>query len=549
MYLRLIEISNFSFLNRIALFLLFFLSSFLCYSQESPLLIQTKNPIHQTVLDSLKLTQKSIDKKQLSSHLQKTQATLQRQGYFNSDFKILQHNDTTKIIVTLGQRVPRAKIKWQQKYYEMPMEKVSHFLREQTIARDALGESFAKLQLTHIRIHNNCLEATLTISNQTRRHIDKITIKGYENFPRSFLKHRIALTPGKIVSKKELQRIHKRLNNLNFSKSIKTPALLFSKDSTVVYLYLEKKQHNSIDGMLNLGSKPKSSGIQLNGHLDLQLNNILNTGEQFRLNWKSFNSNQNFSLRTDIPYLFNSSISARLQFSIHRQDSSFVNSKFNTALTHQLNPKTQVGLSYEQQESTETLLPTGNQNNALASFNSQFIGALVAYQLPNENFLWSPYKHSLIVNPAIGSRGNTRQYKLVAEGSAWFEINEKNAILTKGRSGYLRSPNLFNNELFRMGGINSLRGFNEQSIFTHLFASLQTEYQFLVSPNQILYSITDIAYYKSGANYKSALGLGLGYKQQRNNTLLSISYAIGKTSDDSFDFKKSFLNIKIINFF
>ncbi len=37
------------------------------------------------------------------------------------------------------------------------------------------------------------------------------------------------------------------------------------------------------------------------------------------------------------------------------------------------------------------------------------------------------------------------------------------------------------NELFRIGGYNSLRGFNEQSLFTDFYAFGGVEYRYLVS--------------------------------------------------------------------
>jgi hypothetical protein len=47
--------------------------------------------------------------------------------------------------------------------------------------------------------------------------------------------------------------------------------------------------------------KPKN---RYNGYLNLQLENILNAGEEFRLNWKSDgNSQTTFNTLLEIPYL------------------------------------------------------------------------------------------------------------------------------------------------------------------------------------------------------------------------------------------------------
>ena len=45
-----------------------------------------------------------------------------------------------------------------------------------------------------------------------------------------------------------------------------------------------------------------------------------------------------------------------------------------------------------------------------------------------------------------------------------FNLNYKNSIYLKNSTQLLNSENYLTNELFRFGGINSIRGFNENSI-------------------------------------------------------------------------------------
>ncbi len=44
------------------------------------------------------------------------------------------------------------------------------------------------------------------------------------------------------------------------------------------------------------------------------------------------------------------------------------------------------------------------------------------------------------------------------------ELNSKNSIFIKNQSYYLQSDSYVINELYRFGGINSIRGFNENSL-------------------------------------------------------------------------------------
>ena len=49
-----------------------------------------------------------------------------------------------------------------------------------------------------------------------------------------------------------------------------------------------------------------------------------------------------------------------------------------------------------------------------------------------------------------------------------FYINEKNIINIKNQNYYLKSKNYLTNELYRFGGINSIRGFAENSLQANL---------------------------------------------------------------------------------
>jgi len=89
----------------------------------------------------------------------------------------------------------------------------------------------------------------------------------------------------------------------------------------------------------------------------------------------------------------------------------------------------------------------------------------------------------------------------------------------------LNSDQYFTNELFRIGGVNSIRGFNEQSIFTKNYSYFNFEYRFLASTTSYFYTITDLGFIKTTEN-ESILGLGLGYLFINNQSKINKSYQI-----------------------
>ena len=107
------------------------------------------------------------------------------------------------------------------------------------------------------------------------------------------------------------------------------------------------------------------------------------------------------------------------------------------------------------------------------------------------------------------------------------------------------------NELFRIGGANSIRGFNEQSIFTNQFSHLNIEYRYLTSIDSYLHTITDFGVFNNLAQNTTdtLLGLGFGYLFSVENNQINLGYALGVKPGDNFDFDQSKLIIRFTSKF
>ena len=166
-----------------------------------------------------------------------------------------------------------------------------------------------------------------------------------------------------IFSKKKIKEITRDSKNLSFVDEIKSPELLFTKDSSFLYLYFKKKQNNSIDAIISFSSK-ENGDLLFNGNIDLNLENILNTGEKFNLLWNSIGEErQEFKISSYLPFLFNSKFSSEIDFSIYKQDSTFTNTKINTSLEYILTPNLRLFATYNNETSDELL----NSNEAKPS--------------------------------------------------------------------------------------------------------------------------------------------------------------------------------------
>jgi hemolysin activation/secretion protein len=109
----------------------------------------------------------------------------------------------------------------------------------------------------------------------------------------------------------------------------------------------------------------------------------------------------------------------------------------------------------------------------------------------------------------------------------------------------LNSDSYIVNELYRFGGINSIRGFNENSLQANLFTSLLSEYRYIIAPNLYIHSIMDYGYYddQTSGNNGNLVGLGFGFGLATKNGLFNLVYANGSTKEQTIKSANSIVHI------
>ncbi|WP_075342595.1 BamA/TamA family outer membrane protein [Tenacibaculum agarivorans] len=521
---------------------LVFFSFFITILNSNHLLAQKKiikiipnDSAHQKIIDNI--FPKELKAKNNHNYLKDSiSEALKNYGYFYHKLDSIKEIENKKLFyINLGKQIDSVRISTSDKNITLHISELKSFLQKVNDNLEKKGKSFSKTKLTNIQLNKNILKAKLTIHTSQKRTLDRIIIKGYDKFPKSYLRHYLRIKNKPVFNKDLINQISQNLKGIPFVNEIRNPEILFSKDSTVVYLYLEKIKNSSFDGLLNFSS---DDNFSISGNINLELNNILNTGESFNLNWNSSaDDRQNLNLKTFIPYLFNSPISNQTYFEIYRQDSTFLNSKLNTSLLYDFNPKTKIGVSFETQTSTNTLTEI---NNSISNFSSSFIGLLFSFKSLRKNLFNEP-KFTFQIQSLLGSRTDDmdavqNQIKLNFSGSYTYNLNQKNAIYIRNESNFLFSNNFLLNETYRFGGANSFRGVDQQSILSSKYSFVNIEYRLLTSNNSYLYSISDIGVSQNISKKTEHLfsyGLGYSYIRKRTNINISISKSNQKNNSNN----------------
>jgi hemolysin activation/secretion protein len=126
-----------------------------------------------------------------------------------------------------------------------------------------------------------------------------------------------------------------------------------------------------------------------------------------------------------------------------------------------------------------------------------------------------------------------------------FYLNKKNCININYQNYFLKSDRYIINELYRFGGVKSIRGFAENSLQANFMTAMSTEYRFIISPDLYIHSILDYGYYKDDTSSYGAnlFGFGLGIGLRTKNGNLKLSFTNGSTDGQTVTFSNTLANL------
>jgi hypothetical protein len=553
-------------MKKLFVLLLFFCFQ-LSFSQQFKMIVEGSNAAETKIIDSIGFIKKHINVASIVKEQKSLEQKLQYKGYFQNKlllqsklndsiffFKYSLKNKVQLIHIYIGTNSEEEKqlLNLENDSIKLSIEEVETFMQNKISLLEKKGYSLAKLKLTDYNQVDNYLQAKLVLDLNQKRTLTNIVIEGYEKFPygikKAILKKAIRLD----FNQDNVSKIYKDFNELRFVTQTKYPEILFTKDSTKVYVYLEKAKPNKFDGFIGFANDEKSN-LRFNGYLDLQLQNILNSGEKLNLFWKNDGKQQSsFNLGTEIPYMFKSPFGIKADLRIFKQDSTFQNTKTDLNLGYYFKYNSKVYLGYQKTTSVDIQ----NVNSfSINDFTNTFITSTFDYIDFNNDDLIFLEKTKFNIKLGTGNRTisslKTNQFFGQLNLSHNLYLNKKNIVNIKNESFYLQSDDYIINELHRFGGINSIRGFSENSLQANVYSGILTEYRYMMAPSIYVHSIIDYGYFQDKTSNLSGnlLGLGFGFGLFTKNGLFNFIYANGSTNDQTIKLSNSIVHVSFKTYF
>lgn len=547
----------------------FFSTKLVC--QNLYLTINGSSQYENKVIDSLSYLKTHKNYTSINFELDSIQRQLYNKGYIENELKNIKKKDDSTFVAQfhLKNKFKTISIYYDKSiidssilnlvskhvfddYFKLDFKNIENALAFINSKISEKGNPFSKLQLSNISKQDTLnLKAHLIIESvDQKRTIDKIIIKGYEKFPMSYLKHYLKIKTSQSFNLSTIKKKTTQLNNLRFATQTKPPEVLFTTDSTSLYIYLEKSKSNAFDGFLGFGTNETSNKIEFDGYLNLNLTNNLNFGESFKILYKSDENDQKtFKTNLTLPYLFKSPVGIDLELQIFQKDSSFSTTNQFTKLHYQINSKHKIYAGLINSQSNNLL--TANTTLNITDYKTTYTSLAYEYLKLNAFNSIFPINSKFYFETNFGERklSNTteKQSQFIVDAFKIFNLNAKNSIYIKSNYAILISNTYLENELLRFGGINSIRGFEENSLFSSQFGVINTEYRFLLGSNTYIHSIIDGAYFENKIlNTKEKLfSYGFGFGILTKSGVFRFNYANGKIENQKFKLSNSKIHISL----
>lgn len=431
-------------------------------------------------------------------------------------------------------------LKLKKEFYSKNIDSLKRLINQKYVEK---GYSFNRVKSQYQGNKNDNPIIKISINTSQKRKIDGFVFNGYDKLPSRFKKNLEKEFLGKTYDENNLLLIKNQLQNHPFLSLEKPPQTLFTKDSTQIYLFTKRRKSNSFDGVVGFGNNERER-FTLNGTLNVNFRNIFNSFEKISLFWQRNPDNgQTFDLQTDIPYLFKSNFGTQMNINIFRQDSTFANVKFSPSFYYQISSKQKFGVKGTF-EISSVLNPL--YSNA-RDFKRSGFGFWYEYTQPSEVelFLYNALirtETDLLSNHYEKENVKTRLFRYFIFGEKNWHLKNQHYLNFKAESASLVTQGMLSeNEIFRIGGWNSLRGFNEKSILANFYVFGGAEYRYLIN-NQAFFNIfsqfaqvnnknlsLNTKFYSVGTGFNFLLPIGLMSFQVSNGSQLGEAFNFRNT--------------------
>lgn len=417
------------------------------------------------------------------------------------------------------------------------------------------GYPFASIKLDSVQIAGNEIRAVAKVNRGPLITFDSIVVEGKTKTRSKFLSRYLQIRPGQPYEHRKVENSLRLLKQLPYLQVSRTPQIRFAENKARLYYFIEDRNANQIDALIGVLPPEENSldkKVLLIWEGNLNIRNIKGTGIQLGLQARKVDRNSQILDANYLqPNILGSPLEMSFNFNLYKQDTTFITIRPHLEFGYYTSRYGKISFFGETRNSR--LLSTANLKNLTAIPEY----ADVKYTALGANYLWNnlddfyfPRKGFLATGrAALGNKTIIRNLGLEPQsiydslnfrttqfaGSLRLEnykpIGRNGVLLTRLRGETLINDQLFRNDLYRLGGLNLLRGFNDFEFYASTYALSTLEFRYFTAADSYLLLFYDQAYYQTklpgSFNEDFPLGFGAGVSFGTPAGIFQFIYSVG----------------------
>lgn len=423
------------------------------------------------------------------------------------------------------------------------------------------GFPFAEVYLDNLILEEDKGRAVLRIFPHEYIVYDSVIVVGNAKLSTAYFYPYLGWRRGKPYRENVVREIPTKIAELPFVTETRASSVEFVNDKCYLYLYLDHRKSCQFDGYIGIVPVDERTGkVSVNGEVNLDLKNLFKIGEQMAVQWRSTERFSQFlTVHLNFPYLFRTPLGVDGQFILDKKDTSYLSMNYNIGLQYSFlgNSYAKVYFNYESSNVLSSSLLSVSLGSELMDYRKTMYG--VEFNINRLDYLFNPRKgFSLKINGSLGQRKivkNARAeehfyddvemkksvYQFNADLRGYIPLHRRWVLALGVNGGSIFSNQLYKNELFRIGGMNSLQGFDEKDIYCSSYAIAVAEIRFLFAKRSYVNAFFNGAWYErrltNGYFRDLPFGFGLGLSFDTKVGMFYLSYALGKQLGNPISFK------------
>lgn len=426
------------------------------------------------------------------------------------------------------------------------------------------GYPFAGMKLDSVKITGNFVNAVVNIDTGDKYVFDSIIVKGESKIKTYYIRKIIEIEKDGMFSMSKINKLERQLKSISFIEQSRPYQLAFADGKTDIILYLRNKNASRFSGLIGILPNNKTTGkLLVTGDINLYLLNSAGFGELFMFKWQKFESqSQNLKTEISVPYLFKSDFGAGVKFDIEKKDSSYLNTDFTGQILYGNNTGNGFNLFFRRKSSYLLADTDLSSSEGFSDYSTNLYG--LNYRFSNTDNMFNPVKGwVLLLSSGLGTKitqteetdtpESVFQTRNSIDVSRFLPIGKYITIKLRNFTSSIYSVSVSDNELDLIGGLNTVRGFDELSLPASSFSVGNIELRYLFEEESALFAFFDAAYFEKRNTindyHNFVMGTGIGLDLNTGAGTFSMVFAVGKQNENPFDFTSTKIHFGYRNSF